>query len=136
MPVTSKPMPRPHPLEQGHVPFPAAAEMEIVADDDFPRVQAANEDLSDEVLRGLGRAFGVEAHHERQVGPGRTQELELLVEVCQQQRRRTRADDARGVAVKGHDHGLGADLVGSPTGPLDEPAVADVDAVVRTDRHH
>ena len=43
----------PHLLEEGHVAGAPVPEVEVLADDDTPSLQAFDEDVLDEVLRGL-----------------------------------------------------------------------------------
>ena len=68
--------------------------------------------------------------------PAGFQERQLLVEVSQQQWGRPGAHHAGRVLVEGDDNRHCPDLGGGAPDPFDEPAVAEVHAVERPDRHH
>ena len=109
--------------------------MEVVADHHRPGVEAADQDLPDEVLGRLLGASLVETDDQHVVHAGLPQELQLLLEVGQEAGRRLRTYDRGGVLVEGH-HGGGQVLLGRhPPDPLDHQPVAEVDAVVGADRH-
>ena len=80
-----------HLLEQRDVAPPAMAEVEVLAHDDL--LGACRQSTSTVWTKSSAdscRPLLVEAHDERVVDPGRLEQLELLVQVGQQQRRRVR----------------------------------------------
>ena len=91
-----------HAAQQRHVALAAVAEMEVLAHDHGPGVEMARQHLS-RSPRPTPATAPVEAHDQRVVDAGRGQQLELLVEVGQQLRRRLRPHDRGRVAVEGHD---------------------------------
>ena len=125
-----------HALEEGDVALAVVPEMEVVAHHYCSGVEAADQDLGDEVVCPFGRPLGVEVHHERELSPAILEQREFLVEVRQQQWGRLRAHHAGRVPVEGHDGGQGPDLVCGAADPFDEPAMAEVDAVKGPDRNH
>ena len=77
---------RPDALQERHIALPVATEMEVVANNQRPGVQAVDEDFVDEGFCRFGRTFCIEVHDQDDVDPRGFQERQLLVEVSQQQR--------------------------------------------------
>ena len=98
-------------------------------------VELTDEDLLDELLRGLVAALRVEAEHADRVDEaGGLEQLELLLERREQLRCRLGSHDLRRMTVEGDHRGL---EVARPREVVHEPehlAVAEVDAVERADR--
>src|SRR5690606_26722466 len=122
--------------QQVDVAAAAVPEVEVLADDDDPGVEAVDQHLADEVLGRLAAAGLVEGDDQAVVDPRLGQQLELLVEVGEQPGRRLGSHDRGRVAVEGDDGGGQAPRPGLAAHLVDHRAVADVDAVVGTDRHH
>ena len=95
-------------LEQVDVARDDGAEVEVLADDDRAHARARDEDAMDERLRRLVRLVLVERQHDGGVDAGRGEQLEALLRVREQLRRRLRADDHRRVTVERQHHRPGA----------------------------
>ena len=133
---TSKPWPAPIVLQQRDVAATAVAEVEVLADDDSPCVEAVDEHLLDEVLRRLRGTPFVEGEHDRVVDAGCLDALESLLEVGEQRRRRLRPHDRGGVTVERDDCGARTELRSPELHLCDHRAVTEVHSVVRADRDH
>ena len=105
---TSKPGSRAHLAEQRDVAAAPVPEVEVLADHDDLGVEAVDEHLarrSPPPAPSLGASSNVRTT--RVVDAGRLEQLELLVEVGEQQRRRLRPHDRGRVPVEGDDRGRG-----------------------------
>ena len=121
-------------VEQRDVALAAVAEVEVLADDDEPRVQLVDDHLAHELLGALERTFAVEVHDEHVVDAGRGQQLELLGLVDEQRRSRGGPHDGGRVAVECHEHARAAELGREPPGLGDQRRVPDVNTVEGADR--
>ena len=125
-----------HLLEERHVAAPPVAEVEVLSHHHLPGVQAPDEDLGHELLRGLPRPLVVEVDHHHDVEPGVGQQLQALLEVGEQAGRGLGADDLRRVAVEG-DQGADVTPLHGPAAHLgDHRPVPEVKPVVGPDGDH
>ena len=90
--------------QHGDVAFAAAAEVEVLADDDDRRVEAVDQHATNEMRRLLARLRLVEVDDDGRVEARRREQLELLVEIGQQLRRRLGPNDRRRMTIERH-HG-------------------------------
>ena len=135
-PTTSKPEVRARArCSRADVALAAVAEVEVLADHHHRAPERVDEDLGDEVLGGLvGPARSKGTTSVRSI-PQPGQQLELLVEVGEQQRRRLGPHHRGRVPVEG-DHRTGRAALGGQRAQLAEQrAVPEVHAVVGADGH-
>ena len=99
-----------HRAEQLDVAAPLVPEVEVLADDDTPRVQALDEHLLDEVFRRFGGAALVEREHHRVVDARRLDARQALVEIGEEHRSGFGSHDRRRMTIERHNCGARAEL--------------------------
>ena len=114
---TSKPCVAPIASEHLDVAAALVPEVEVLTDDETPRVQAIDEHLLDEVFRRLGGANVVEREHDRVVDVRRLDAGQALLEIGEEHRGRFGSHDRRWMTIERH-HGGGARRVRPPAASL------------------
>ena len=120
--------------QQVDVAVAVTAEVEVVADDDHLRVEAVHEHSFDERLRRLCRLALVERDDHDRVDSRGGEQFHLLVGARQQSRGRLRADDGCRMPIEGDDRRHRTERFSTLTNVIDHGLVAEMDAVVGTDR--
>ena len=117
--------------EQRHVALPLVAEVEVLAHDHDPGVEAVGEHLAHEVVGRLLAAGLVEGDDQAVVDAGGAQQLELLVEVGQQPGSRLGPHDRGGLPVERDHRAAQAPGLGPPPHLGDDGLVVVLPGVAR-----
>ena len=110
------------------------AEPPPLTDEDRGCIQAANQDLIDELFGRQMRELGREGQHRDGVDPGRLEELELALGPRQQARGSFGTKRYQRVAISRNDHRVAATGLGFGDRARDQGAMAEVHAIERADR--
>ena len=118
-------------------------ESKILPDADTARIERVNQESLDELLGGKLPELFVEILNQEDVHPRPADELRLLIQRGNRDRRPLRRNPAEWMGIKGDDHGLGAKRLGSfadsgengPVPPVDAIKIADRDDTRSRGRH-
>ena len=120
--------------EQCNVSRTLPPEVEVLAHHDGLCGQAIDQNALDEVGGTLKRLLFVETYKHRRVDTGGGEELEFLVEVGEQFRRRLGPYDARRMTIEGHHNRAAAEFRRQLLHLSDYCLMPEMHAVIRTDR--
>ena len=116
--------------------FASSTEMEVFADHDGRGAEPSDEDVGDEAFRARAGESLVELLHEHGVDAVAAQKLDLERPGQQPEHRHVGTKEAARMGIEGQDGRRGPVRGRHRARPIDQAAVAEVEAVEIADRHH